>query len=166
MTSQARITSIESLEYFRAHVIEFLARARQAVDDATGEIRRTREWLEIDCPRHWQARIKLAEKHLAQAEQDLFSVNLSAPGAHHATQKMAVMKARRQLDEAREKLHLAKQWKHRFGQRVEPLVNQLNPLQDQIDHNLPKGAHVLTECIKALQEYAGTAPLSPLPPPP
>jgi hypothetical protein len=156
MSNQARITSIEALELFRAHLIEFLGRARVALDDATGEIRRTREWLEHDCPRHWLGQIKLAEKHLAQAEQELFSVNLTAPGAHHAARKMAVMKARRRLAGAREKLHVAKEWKHRFGPRVESLVNQLNPLEEQIGHNLPKGVHMLTECIKALQDYAGT----------
>ena len=166
MSSQARITSIESLEYFRAHLIEFIARARVALDDVTGETRRTREWLDTDCPRHWQARIKVAEKHLAQAEQELFSVNLTAPGAHHATQKMAVMKTRRQLVDAREKLHLVKQWQHRFGSRVEPLVNQLNPLHDQISRNLPDAVHFLTESIKALQDYAGLHSTPAAPPAP
>ena len=48
MEGQARVGSIDALEAFRAALIRYTERAKRALDDVTGEVKRTRGWLETD----------------------------------------------------------------------------------------------------------------------
>ena len=90
MSDQARISSIDALEAFRAELIHYIEKARVALEDMTGEARRTRTWLDVDRTQHWGALFKKLTKQLHQAEEELYSANLTNPHASNALQKMAV----------------------------------------------------------------------------
>lgn len=154
MSDPVRVTSIDALEAFRSELVQYLAKARVALEEVEGEVRRTRTWLDHDCSRHWQGRIRAGGKRLEQAEQELYSANLTSPKASNAFQKMAVLKARRELAEAEEKARLVKHWRQAFEPRVTPLLRQLDPLHHLLGQELPKGVHFLGEAIRALQAYA------------
>jgi hypothetical protein len=158
MAEQANVSSIDALEAFRADLIQFIEKARVALEDAEGAVRRTRSWLDDDRSGYWSRQWKQRSKQLEQAEAELYSVNLTSPGESHAFQKMAVLKARRQLEEAEEKLRVLKQWRQTFDNRTTPLLRQLDPAFFLVGTQLPKGVHSLAEAIKALQAYAGNLP--------
>ena len=164
MSDQARISSIDALEAFRADLIQYIAKARVALEDMEGDIRRTQTWLDTDRTQHWTGQVKQWTKHLHQAEQELYSANLTSPHASNAFQKMAVLKARRKLEEAGEKLRVLKKWRQTFENRATPLLRQLDPMFHLVGQHLPQGVFSLGESIKALQDYAGQNPGPTAPP--
>jgi hypothetical protein len=167
MSDQAKISSIDALEAFRADLIQYIAKARVALEDMEGDVRRTQTWLDTDRAQHWAGQIKLWTKNLHQAEQELYSANLTNPQAANAFQRMAVAKAKRKLEEAEAKMRVVKKWRQTFENRATPLLRQLDPMFHLVGQQLPKGVYSLGESIKALQAYAEkstpTKPAAPAP---
>jgi len=154
MSNQARISSIDALEGFRAELIHYIEKARVALEDMTGEARRTRTWLDVDRTQYWAAQIKKLTKLLHQAEEELYSANLTNPRAANAIQKMAVARVRLKLDEAEAKMRVIKHWRQIYDNRTAPLLRQLEPMFFRVGQQLPKAVHSLGESIKSLQAYA------------
>ena len=154
MSTQANITSVDALESFRSELIRYIETARIALEDMTGDARRTRTWLDFDRTQYWTGLHKRALKKLHQAEQELYSANLTNPHASNAIQKLAVARAERAVAEIEAKLHVIKRWRQVYDNRTGPLVQQLEPMFAQVSQQLPKAAHTLGELIKALQQYA------------
>lgn len=154
MSESAHIASIDALEAFRADLIQYLAKARTALEDLEGDVRRTQTWLDTDRTQHWNRQLRGWTTKLEQAEQELYSANLTSPHASNAFQKMAVLKARRKVEEAEEKVRVVKKWRQSFEQRSTPLLRQLDPMFHIVGQQLPKGVYSLGESIKALQAYA------------
>lgn len=166
MSDQVRISSIDALEAFRADLIQYIAKARVALEDMEGDVRRTQTWLDTDRVQHWGGQIRMWTKKLHQAEQELYSANLTNPTAANAFQKMAVQKAKRSLVEAEDKMRRVKHWRQTFENRATPLLRQLDPMFFIVGQQLPKGVFSLSESIKALQAYAEkSAPTKPAPAP-
>ena len=165
MSDQVRISSIDALEAFRADLIQYTEKARVALEDAASQVRRTRSWLDVDRTGYWTGQCKHRTKLLDQAEAELYNATLTRPQESHAFQKMAVVKARRKLDEAGEKLRSVVHWRQVFENRTTPLLRQLDPMFFQVGRQLPQGIHSLGEAIKALQAYAESSPQSTSAPP-
>lgn len=158
MEGQARVGSIDALEAFRAGLIRYTERARRALDDVTGEVRRTRGWLETEQRQKWENEYRRRARALEQAEQELYSARMSSLKNDKSAQQMAVNKARRRLQEAEEKLAVIKRWRQAYDQRVEALSKQLESLHDTLSRQMPKGVVALTNSIRLLQDYAETMP--------
>ena len=154
MSDQVKVSSIDALEAFRADLIQYISKARVALEDMEGDVRRTQTWLDTDRVLHWGGQMKHWTKMLHQAEQELYSANLTNPQASNAFQKMSVLKAKRKLEEAEGKMRLVKHWRQTFENRATPLLRQLDPLFHLVGQQLPKGVFSLGESIKALQAYA------------
>ena len=158
MAEQANVSSIDALEAFRADLIRFVEKARVALEDAEGGVRRTRTWLDVDHSNHWMTQMKQRLKQLKQAEAEYYNARITRPDESHAPHKMAVAKARRRVEEAEEKLRVLKRWRMQFDNRVTPLLRRLDPAFYLVGNHLPKGVHALGESIKALQAYAEKGP--------
>lgn len=158
MAEHADVSSIDALEAFRADLIRFMEKARVALEDAESEVRRTRDWLDVDRSNHWSREMKRRVKRMETAEAELYNARLTRPTESHAFYKMAVMKARREVEEAEAKIRVLRTWKHQFDHRVTPMVRRLDPAFFLVGQHLPKGVHLLGEHIKALQAYAGRSP--------
>lgn len=161
MSDQVNISSIDAIEAFRADLIQYIAKARVALEDMEGDVRRTQTWLDTDRVQHWGRQIKHWTKMLHQAEQELYSANLTNPQASNAIHKMNVSKARRKLEAAEEKMRMVKYWRQKFETRATPLLRQLDPMFHLVGQQLPKGVHSLGEAIKSLQAYAEKGPPQP-----
>jgi hypothetical protein len=158
MSEQAKISSIDALEAFRSDLIQYMEKARVALEDAEGEVRRTRTWLDVDRAGYWTRQLKQRTQRLDQAEAELYNINLTSPRDSHTVQKMAVARAQRDIHEAEEKLRKLKHWSQTFDNRVTPLLRQMDPMLFIVGQHLPKGMHALTDMIRALQAYAEKIP--------
>ena len=165
MADQAKVTSIDALESFRATLVRYLERARRSLDDVGGEVRRTRTWLDGDRRMHWDQQAKIRARKLAQAEQELYSVRLTDTHGVHALQKMMVLKARRAFDEAEEKQRVIKQWHRKFDQSVEPMLKRLESTQELVSLHLPLALASLDGSIRLLESYAEAHAPAPQPTP-
>jgi hypothetical protein len=160
MAEQAKVSSIDALEAFRADLINYVEKARVALEDAEGEVRRTRTWLDVDRTGYWVNQMKLRTKQLEQAEAELYNATITRPKESHSFYKMAVVKAKRRIEEAEEKILVLKKWRQTFDNRATPLLRQLDPMFFLVGQHLPRGIHALGESIKALQAYAEKGPIA------
>ncbi|WP_035614893.1 hypothetical protein [Haloferula sp. BvORR071] len=154
MDGQARVGSIDAIQDFRAVLIRYAERARRALDDVTGEVKRTRGWLETEQRQKWEGEYRRRTRALEQAQQELFSAKLSSLRNDKSAQQMAVKKAERALAEAAEKLNVIKRWRQAYDARVEALAKQLETLQDMLSRQMPKGVVFLSNSVRNLQDYA------------
>lgn len=156
MASKADITSIEALEAFRANLVIFLKKARQAVDEVCDEVRRTRYWVQTDQRSYWQREERRRRKVLDQAEQELMSARISGLRDSTPVQQAAVRKARHALEEAEAKVRSVKMWNLRYDQLADPLAKRIEGIRQQLDDEMPKAIAYLTQARKTLEAYAET----------
>ena len=171
MAIQARVTSTDALESFRASLIVFLGKAERCVDDVGDEVRRTRVWVQHDQRVHWDGEVRRRTKLLDQAQQDLLSVKM---GGHNEAalqvRQAALNKARRALDEAEGKIRTLKRWAQGFDSSVDPSLKKLESLRQYLANDLPKAIAYLANAQKILEDYsssqapaAGGAPVAAAP---
>jgi hypothetical protein len=160
MAEQVKVTSIDALEAFRANLIVFLTAAHRSVDEVRDEVRRTRQWIQTDQRVHWEGQARKWRRALAQAEQELISAKLSALRDSTTMQENAVLKAKRALSEAEEKLRVVKIWNRDFDGRSDPLIKRLESLRQFLDFDMPKAISYLVQAQRTLEAYAESAPRS------
>jgi DNA repair exonuclease SbcCD ATPase subunit len=158
MPDRANVTSVDALKSFRANLIVYQAKARPTLEEVTSEVSRVRIWLETDQRTRWEAEVRRRKKRLEEAQQAVFSANLSILRDITTAEQLAVQKAKRALEEAEGKLKILKQWNREFESRVEPLVKQLEKLHTVLSNDIPKAAAYLTQAANTLEEYAGITP--------
>lgn len=164
MDQQARITDTDALENLRSALIVFQARAKRSVDEVIDEVRRTKRWLEQEKRDYWENQIRIRNRKLEQAEQELFNAKLSEFRDSIAREKMIVMKLRGLVAEAEEKLKAVKFWDRNYEGSVEPLTKGLLGLREFLDQDMPRGIWQIANSIKALDAYAEThVPTAPPP---
>jgi predicted transcriptional regulator len=155
-SNQAKVTSIEALEAFRAALIVFLTKARRVVDDSSEEVSRTRQWIQHDQRTHWEGEFRRRTKKLEQAQAELMSVRLGA-AAHQESarmaRQMAVAKAQRDVAEVEGKLRKLKGWSQNYDTCAEPILKRMDKLRQGLDE-LPKAIAYLVNVERALNAYA------------
>jgi hypothetical protein len=156
MSNQAKVTSSDALDMFRAGLVLFQSKARRSLDDAADELRRTRMWLQFEQRTKWENEWKACSKRLERAEQELLSAKLSALRDNIQLQMNAVRKAKAALEHAEEKLRHVKKWSQNFDAMADPLGKRLEGLRQYLDFNLPKGISFLVQASRIIEEYAET----------
>jgi hypothetical protein len=163
-TPQARVTSVEALEAFRASLIIFVSKSNSSLDQAMDEIRRTRGWIQNDQRTKWENEVRRRARALQQAEQELISARMSKALDNLSAQQAAVHKAKRALEEAQDKMRKVKLWMRDFDGLVEPMAKGLNSLRGYLDHELPQGIAYLAEVQKIMESYLeASKPKTPAP---
>ena len=166
MADRARVTSLEALEHFRAKLIVYREKASRVLDEASDDVTKTRLWLQTDRPVFWEAEIRRRTRKLEQAQQELFSAQLSGLRDASIVQQDAVRKTRNALREGEERLRSVKLWNRQFDQRVETLARNVEKLRQVLDKDLPRAVAHLAETEKTLAAYTELSPSSTAPKPP
>ncbi len=161
MAEQAKVTSLDALERFRADLIVFITTAHRCVDEASDEVKRTRGWLQGEQRMHWEGQARLRKRVLDQAEADLYSARLSGLKDRTIVQEEAVRKAKRAMAEAEDKLRALKKWNRDFDNNADPLVRRLEGIRYFLDHDLPKALTFLVRAQETLEAYAESPPPPP-----
>lgn len=158
MADKARVTSIDALEDFRAALLRYQQRARQALDEVSGELKRTRDWLAFERRTHWEGRVRKATRLLEQAKAEMMTARFSDLSADQSAQKLAVRKAQRMLEESEEGLRRTKRWIRDFDSLVEPAGRQLDSLRERVAVKFPKAVASMDRTINSLKDYAELHP--------
>jgi len=158
MADRAHVSSVEAIEIFRANLLEYVSKARPILEDACDEVSRVREWIDHDRHVYWQNQVRKRARVLEDAQAALFGARLSNLRDVRSAEQMAVVKARRSLAEAEEKLRLVKKWSRTFDDLVQPLLKELEHMRTMLARDLPKGAAHLAETVKRLEAYGQVAP--------
>jgi hypothetical protein len=157
MAGQAKITSVEAIELFRAALIVFTSHARPALEEVSSEVLRTRLWIENEQRRFWEKELRLRSKKLEQAQQELFTARLSEFQESTSLHLMTVHRAQKAVREAEEKLKLLKKWYRELENRTAPLLKEVEQLHNFLTGDIPKAVAYLAQIVKTLDAYAETA---------
>lgn len=156
MANRANVTSVDALDAFRTSLIVYLSKARPTLDEVSDAVIRTRVWLESDRRVFWEQQVKRLDQKLQDAQQAVFSAELSSLREVSAAERMAVLKAKRARDEAEIKLATVKKWIRHFPNQVEPLAKQLEKLQTVFVTDLPQAISYLAQISKTLADYSAS----------
>lgn len=165
MGTQAKVTSVEALDAFRAALVIFVAKSRAAVDTVRDRVRRTRNWLQADQRTHWEAEIRRRQRHLDQVVQELYSAKLTKMTGAIAIREAVVRKAKAAVEEAHQKLRNVKKWNQNFDAVADPLVKKLDGFRDYLDQEMPNAITFLYRASEILAAYADSSGLAPKPAP-
>lgn len=154
MAEEAKVRSIDELEAFRAKLIVFAGKARKAIDQASEEVRRTRQWIESDRLPFWEAQVKKRTRMLEQTQAELMTARMSEFIDNPIIQQQNVRKARAALEQAEEKLRAVKAWNRNFETTVQPMVKKLESVCQFLDYDIPKGIVHMAQIIRTLDEYS------------
>ena len=153
MSDQAKVKSVESLEYFRASLLTFLDKAKKANASAEGAVKKARYWIEQEQWTAWSQELKKRTRYLELAEQELFSARLSEHRDAMLEQK-TVRRCKAAVEEAEGKLKVIKRWTREFDRLFDGPVKGLGHLDDFLTNQIPRGAAWLAQAIKTLDAYA------------
>jgi hypothetical protein len=154
MAEQAKITSVEAIEQFRAALILFLSNARPALEEVSAEIARAKAWLQHDQRRLWETEFRQRQRKLEEAQQELFNARLSSFQETTSLQQMSVNKWQRAVRDAEEKLMRIKKWERELENRSEPLIKQAEQFHTFLSTEMPKAIAYLAQVVKTLEAYA------------
>jgi hypothetical protein len=154
MATQAKITSVEAIELFRAALILFTSQARPALEEVSSEGVRMRLWLESDQRRFWENERRVRSRKLEEAQQKLFSARLSQFQESTSLQQMTVHRAQRAVRDAEEKLVRLKRWDRELENRSAPLLKEVEQLHSFLTAEMPKAVAYLAQVVRALDAYA------------
>jgi hypothetical protein len=152
--TNAQVTSIDALGDFRSDLVVFRATAMRALDEASAEVSRMRQWIRHDRHLHWEGEIRRRQKKLDQALQELMGARMSSLKDSTTAQQNAVTKARNALHEAEEKLRAVRYWDQNFDLAADPLVKQLGALRTVLEQDMPKAIAFLANAQRALDVYS------------
>src|SRR2546430_2764198 len=110
MAEQAKVTSVAAIESFRASLILFLSKARPTLEEVSGDVLRTKVWVQTDQRNYWDKQMRLRARNLERAQAELFSAKLSKLQNATAAQEMALHRAQRAIREAEDKQRMVKKW--------------------------------------------------------
>lgn len=158
MAEQAKVSSLDALQAFRASLIVFLGDAHRSMDEVGDAVRRTRGKLQNDWRTHWEGEIRKRRRLLDQAEGELLSAKLSNLRDNISAQQNAVRKAKEALDHAEKKLRAVKAWSRNFDSASDPLVKRIDSLRHVLDFDLPKAIAFLLQAQQTLEAYAELKP--------
>ncbi len=153
---EARVRSIDVLSSWRSNLIVFQTKTRRGVAQILDEVKRLRLWLETVQRPHWEMEIKKRSRKLDQANQELITARFSTLRATLMVQEQALRKAKAALAEAEDKLRKTKRWCQEYDRVVGPLAKKLENLHYYLEHDLPKGIHLMEQLVRALEGYAQT----------
>jgi hypothetical protein len=154
MGTQAKVTSVDALDSFRASLVVFVTKARQSVDGVRDRVRRTRNRLQTDLRMHWEAEIRRRRRILDQKQQELYSARLSGLTETVTMRQAVVRKAKAAVDEAEEKLRNVKKWNQNFDGFADPLMKKLDSFREYLDHEMPDAITFLYRAREILDAYA------------
>lgn len=141
---------------FRAALILFASEARPALEEVSSEVMRLRLWLENDQWRHWENELRLRNKKLEQAQQELLTLRLSDFSETTTLQQMSVRRARQAVEQSQEKLKALKRWDRDLENRVAPFLKEVDQLHSFLVGEMPKALAYLAQVVRTLDAYAST----------
>jgi hypothetical protein len=160
MPDQAHVTSLEALEKFRATLLTYISKARPALEEVSGDILRTRMWLENDQRTHWEGQLRRRAKELEMAQSALSTARFSNLRDATTSEVMAVKKAKRGMEEGEAKVKSLKLWNRDYDNRVQPMSKEIDKMHSILANDMVQAAAYLARVIDTLAKYADVSPRS------
>lgn len=163
MSPSANVSSIEVLKGLRVSLAKFVQVAAGALDETSGDIRRTSNWLRNDQYGYWKKQLQVRNELYVRAKLNLkrkqvFERSLSGSTSSCLDEKKELQKAERRLKEAEQKFSRTKAWSQRMEKEASEYRATVQGLVRAIESDIPNARARLDKMIDALDEYIALAP--------
>jgi hypothetical protein len=159
MSPRANVRSLDAIRQFRPAVIRFEDDVMAALTGLRTELNRTMQWLDHDCPAHWQNQIRLGFDHVNEARTQLSRKQMMTIGGRHPDcieEKKALVRSKQQLETAQEKLKLCRQWSIKAHRAADEYQSRLGRAEQAILQGIPRMMAILERVVIALEQYTAT----------
>jgi hypothetical protein len=159
MSPRANVRSLDAIRQFRPSVIRFEDDVMAALTGLRTELNRTMQWLDHDCPAHWQTQIRLGFDHVNEARTQLSRKQMMTIGGRHPDcieEKKALVRTKQQLETAQEKLKLCRQWSIKAHRAADEYQSRLGRAEQAILQGIPRMMAILERMVLALEQYTAT----------
>ena len=139
MSKQAKITSVEALDSFRAAVVQFRSLTMRGLSGVQQDVRRLQYWVDKEQPMAWRQRVRKSQAEMDNARSDMERAKISRPNdtaQMFFEQRRAMERARAKQREAEERLELLKKWSRRLDHQATLLRSGLQPLTNMLEADL------------------------------
>ncbi len=162
MSSQANVNSIQAIGDVKAALAVFIEQASGAMEEVDLEVHRVLDWVLNEQPPYWQRQIREREERVTQARIDLQRCRMFRVTRDHTPdcteQKVALRRAEQQLEEAREKLKLVREWGRQLPTAIDEYQAQAQQLGTYLIDDLARAMAALDHMTGALDAYLSVAP--------
>lgn len=164
--NKADVSSTQAIADFRSALLVYSSKLRPVLDDATDYVNRIRESLKGERRMYWENQLKHNTLRLKEAQQAVFSAELSKLRAPSAAELAAVQRFKRDLGIAEEKLRMLKKVLLNYDKETQPRLKPVEHLRGYVAVEIPKAAQHLDRLLEILDSYAqGSPPVAPVAPP-
>lgn len=154
MAQQAKITSVEAIESFRAALILYLSKARPVLEEVSADVARVRMWVQNDQRHHWEQELRLRKRRLEEAQAELFNAKISLTQQSTQLPHMAVQRTQRAVKEVEDKLAIVKRDDREMENRTDPLTKQVEQFHGFLTTDMARAVEYLGQVVKTLDAYA------------
>jgi len=165
MAVGARVDSIDAIKDFRVYLAKFQESAQLSLGDADSDVSRMERWLDGEAQTHWTGQIRKRQEILVKAEEALRQKKLykDATGSTaSAVEELKVVQvAKKNLEEAQQKLAAVKQWQKRLQKEINLYRGGVGRFSITVSSGVPAAIAELSGTIEQLEIYTGIAIESP-----
>jgi hypothetical protein len=159
MSPRANVRSLDAIRQFRPAVIRFEDDVMAALTGLRTELNRTMQWLDHDCPAHWQNQIRLGFDRVNEARTQLSRKEMMTVGGRHPDcieEKKALVRSKQQLETAQEKLKLCRQWSIKAHRAADEYQSRLGRTEQSVVQGIPRMMAILERIVLALEQYTAS----------
>ena len=157
MSEQVKVADVETIERFRAQLIQAAETFGLALEEAEGDIERTMAWLESDRPDTWRKQIRKAQDKVVECKSALFRKQeiKATPEARPSVvdERKALERAQRRLEFCEEKLRNTKRWSMELPRQAVVFKGALSGMHVMLDRDVPRINAMLKRMTEHLEEY-------------
>jgi exonuclease VII large subunit len=157
MSPRANVRSLDAIREFRPSVRRFEDDVMAALSMLRTELNRTLQWLDHDCPSHWQQQIRNGYDSVAEARTTLTRKSMMTVAGHRSDcidEKKALAKAKQQLEFSQAKLQLCRQWSIKAHRAADEYTARIGRAEQALGQGIPKMMSLLEKMVLALESYA------------
>lgn len=157
----AHIDSPEVIRTLRNQYVEFDRQCRNALTDASADVKRTVQWLRDRQRVTMKQELRKRSEELHQAESAYKDArwSSSALGTSRAVdEKRALERAKRRKEEAERKAEAVRKWTHLLDQKAGKMMGPCHSLANLLNELTPRALARMDQMMDSLDEYFRSAP--------
>ena len=154
----AHIRSPEVILRFRHRFVEFITRARLALDTTAGDVHSVLDWLTGEQLRYWRLQQRRRHDKMKEAWRDYVNARYSDRRTGKPScldERKMYERAKRAKEEAEEKIKRVKGWATALGREAERLKPPLLRFEMLLTSLTPRALGRLDHMLDNLEEYLG-----------
>jgi hypothetical protein len=157
MPGGANVRSLDALRRLHPALVCIQGDLAVALSGLRQELNRGLNWLDHDCPAHWQREIRSGFDRVAQARTELTRKQMITVAGHKADcieEQKGLRLAKQRLEMAQEKLRKCRQWSIKSHRNGDEYKSRIGRVEQSLAQRIPMLLANLDRMITALEAYA------------